>query len=284
MQTNNSSNHNLRSWYSLFSIILGMSLSTACLAEALSRSGSTDIQADSLYQLAPTVVLTKGLYEGQTPFNSLLELGDFGLGAISPLDGEIIILEGDVYQAAFPDGRLRKVDESETSPFAYIKRFQADISLNTANIADYPALLTFFDSVLTSSNYPYAIRVDGYFNTITLRSVPRQQPPYPAIDKVVKTQSVYTHQDIQGTLVGIRLPGFLQSVSGQGYHFHFVDQSRSLGGHVLGLEAAALNVSADVSYGMHLLLPEDSVFASAGLVERQNQDAFQRAVTPDRSR
>ncbi|WP_172449328.1 acetolactate decarboxylase [Bowmanella denitrificans] len=53
---------------------------------------------------------------------------------------------------------------------------------------------------MIGSNQAYAIRIDGNFNTITLRSVPRQHPPYPAIDKVVKTQSVYTHQNIQGTL------------------------------------------------------------------------------------
>jgi len=46
------------------------------------------------------------------------------------------------------------------------------------------------------------VRLDGRFQALKLRSVPRQKPPYRPIDQVVAEQNVYELADVTGTLVG----------------------------------------------------------------------------------
>lgn len=44
------------------------------------------------------------------------------------------------------------------------------------------------------------------------------------------------HTDISGSLVGFKFPAYADGINVAGYHFHFVSDDRSVGGHVLGLE------------------------------------------------
>ena len=53
-----------------------------------------------------------------------------------------------------------------------------------------------------------AVRVDGRFAAITLRSVHRHEPPYRRLADVVKGQSVWIHTEVRGALVGIRSPAW----------------------------------------------------------------------------
>jgi acetolactate decarboxylase len=77
------------------------------------------------------------------------------------------------------------------------------------------------------------VRVDGRFAAITLRSVHRQDPPYKPLADVVEGQSVWTHEEVSGTLVGVRSPGWAGGLNVPGYHRHFLSDDRMVGGHVL---------------------------------------------------
>lgn len=236
---------------------------------------------DALYQLAPTAVLAQGLYEGPTPFRELLRFGDFGLGAINPLDGEIIIVDGAVYQASHEGGKLRRVESGERSPFAYIKRFHEDrrIALPAAESLD--ELAREIDRRLPTPNLIYALRIEGVFDYLKLRSVPRQKPPYPPIDEVVQSQSVYEQRKLRGTIVALRFPPYLAGTTGSGFHMHFVDAERRVGGHVLDLRSPALSVPVDESRGLHLILPDSPAFEEAGFsAATDSSGAYERAVRP----
>ncbi|MGQ9427218.1 acetolactate decarboxylase [Gilvimarinus sp. F26214L] len=236
---------------------------------------------DALYQLAPAAVLAQGLYEGPTPFADLLRFGDFGLGATNHIDGEIIIVDGIVYQAGHAGGKLRELDPSEKSPFAYIKLFREDRRIELPAAGSLDELIREIDRRLPTPNVIYAFRIEGVFDYLKLRSVPPQAPPYPPIDEVVKGQSVYEHRDLAGTIVALRFPSYLSSTSGSGFHMHFVDAKRRLGGHVLDLRSPSLEVPVDESHGLNLILPdspafEEADFSTAGDVS----DAYERAVRP----
>ncbi len=220
---------------------------------------------DSVYQLAPSAALMRGLYEGTTRFENLLDLGDFGLGALNAIDGEVILLEGKIYQASHHQGRLRNVTAQEQSPFFYLKRFQEDLRITLKTVHNLDHLIAQLDAQLPSLNLLYAIRVDGGFEQIVLRSVPPQRPPYPPINKVVEQQTVFKAQRIRGTLVAFRFPTYLSSVSGSGYHLHFVGADRRIGGHVLNIHADGLTALIDSSHGLTLMLPDDPAFHAADL-------------------
>lgn len=233
---------------------------------------------DLVYQLAPTTALSAGLLEGNTRFSRMLALGDFGLGALSPVEGEIIVLGGEVYQADL-EGRIRAVSDQEQTPFLTVKRFTRDQRFTLSKVRGMAHLARALDARLPSANGVYAVRLDGRFETLRLRSVPRQKPPYRPIDQVVAGQNLYELTDVEGTLVGFRLPAYLAAVSGAGYHFHFIDRARRRGGHLLDLRGEALTVSVDQGAGVTLLLPEDEAFADADLrLDPQSTARFQRAV------
>jgi acetolactate decarboxylase len=45
--------------------------------------------------------------------------GDFSLGTFDNLDGEMVMLDGAIYQITF-DGRVARVAEQAVTPFAYV--------------------------------------------------------------------------------------------------------------------------------------------------------------------
>ena len=240
-------------------------LATAVQAGASDTASLAFEAEDSIYQLAPSAALTRGLYEGSTRFEHLLELGGFGLGALNAIDGEVILLDGKIYQASHQQGRLRSVTTQEHSPCFYLKRFREDLRITLKTVRDLNHLTAQIDAQLPTLNLLYAIRVDGEFAQITLRSVPPQRPPYPPINKVVEQQTVFKAQAIRGTLVAFRFPAYLSSVSGSGYHLHFVSEDRRIGGHVLNLNGDGLTALIDTSHGLTLMLPDDPAFRAADL-------------------
>src|SRR5262249_40615492 len=90
---------------------------------------------------------------------------------------------------------------------------------------------------LGQQNTFLAVRVDARFAAITLRSVHRQEPPYRPLDAAVKGQSVWTHAEVSGTLVGVRSPAWVGGLNVPGYHWHFLSADRTGGGQVLDCQA-----------------------------------------------
>ncbi len=83
-----------------------------------------------------------------------------------------------------------------------------------------------------------AIRLDGRFELVRARSVPRQEPPYRPLTEVVADQHVFELADVEGTMLGFRFPTYVEGIEVAGYHLHFVSADRSRGGHVLDSRCA----------------------------------------------
>lgn len=47
------------------------------------------------------------------------------------------------------------------------------------------------------------------------------------------TEREFAMADVQGTLVAIRLPKGMSDLGAAGYHYHFITNDHSAGGHVL---------------------------------------------------
>jgi acetolactate decarboxylase len=66
-------------------------------------------------------------------------------------------------------------------------------------------------------------------------------------------------------LVGLWSPGFSSAFSVAGYHFHFLSADRQHGGHLLDVEADALQLKVEALTSFHLALPESEAFLKADL-------------------
>jgi acetolactate decarboxylase len=70
-------------------------------------------------------------------------------------------------------------------------------------------------------------------------------PPYPSLADVLANQTVFHYQDISGTLVGLWGPPDAAGLSSVGFHFHFISDDRTRGGHVLDLDLSGLTARWD---------------------------------------
>ena len=89
------------------------------------------------------------------------------------------------------------------------------------------------DSIIPTPNLIYAIKIEGVFKKVLTRSVPRQKKPYQPLTEIVKTQSTFQFENVEGVIVGIRCPTFMKGINVTGYHLHFLTKDRKAGGHVL---------------------------------------------------
>jgi acetolactate decarboxylase len=63
-----------------------------------SSEKSKSVVNSSIYLCAPVNALVEGIFEQKVPFSEVKKHGDFGLGTFDKLDGEMVMLDGTVYQ------------------------------------------------------------------------------------------------------------------------------------------------------------------------------------------
>lgn len=212
-------------------------------------------QAHVLFQASTIGALIDGAYDGDLSFDELGEHGDLGLGTLNGLDGEMIALDGRFYRADV-HGTVGEVAGDGLTPFAVVTRFAPTVDAEVAAPPDHEALLAKLDELTPAGTASCAIRIDGRFDLVRARSVPRQSPPYRPLTEVVTEQHVFELTDVGGTMLGFRFPAYVEGIEVSGYHLHFISDDRNRGGHVLGSRGAAtLRVRLDPSSDLHVELP-----------------------------
>ncbi len=222
-------------------------------------------EAHVLFQASTIGALLEGAYDGDLSFCELAEHGDLGLGTLNGLDGEMIALDGRFYRADV-DGAVGEVAGSERTPFAVVTRFDPTIDEQVGGPLEHEDLLVCLDRLVPTGAASCAIRLDGRFDLVRARSVPRQRPPYRPLTEVVAEQHVFELRDVAGTMLGFRFPDYVEGIEVSGYHLHFISEDRTRGGHVLGSRAAGgLRVRLDPSSDLHVELPLGVELSDPGL-------------------
>ncbi|KGK97816.1 alpha-acetolactate decarboxylase [Methanococcoides methylutens] len=261
-------------------LVSGMLALSGCVDDTPATSDTPDtsninqseLQNDILYQVSTIDALLEGLYDGQLSMGELKEQGDLGLGTFDALDGEMIVIDGEVYQMK-TDGYAYSVDDSVTTPFAAVTYFETDeaIVLNGPSNSSEVALLV--GESLPSKNLMYAIRIDGTFEHMKVRSVPAQEEPYPLlVDVIAVEQAVFELENVEGSIVGFWLPYYVEGINVPGYHFHFIDTDREKGGHVLDYTILNGTVYIDQTAGFELSLPESAEFMDVDLLRDKGDE------------
>lgn len=207
-----------------------------------------------LFQASTIGALLDGAYEGDLSFAELAEHGDLGLGTLNGLDGEMIAIDGRFYRADV-DGAVREIDPAAATPFAVVTGFEPSIARRLGGPLDHAALLARLDELIPAEAASCAIRLDGGFELVRARSVPRQEPPYRPLTEVVAEQHVFELREVEGTMLGFRFPDYAEGIEVGGYHLHFISEDRHCGGHVLASRSSGLRARLDPSSELHVELP-----------------------------
>lgn len=197
--------------------------------------GESDGSAtDPYYQVSTFGLLSDGHYEGIITLDTLLENGDFGIGTVEGIDGEMIILDGTAYRAG-TDLVPEEIGPGTMIPFAMVTRFSTGVSYGLADIDDYGELKEIYGGMIDrlAPCIALAVMIEADFSSITIRSVPGQHVPYPPLSDVIANQTTMVLNDVHGTMVGFIMADGLGDINLAGFHMHFLSDDLSYGGHVL---------------------------------------------------
>ena len=213
----------------------------------------TSPDRDTLYQVSPFSVFSAGKFDGNTTFAELAEFGDFGIGTLNGLDGEMFALNGKFYQIP-TDGAPREIGSVEKTPYATVTFFNKDQSFQVSNIDNYSQLKSEIDQELPTHDIIYAIKVVGFFQLAETRSVPMQNEPYPTLQEALENQTIFMLNEVEGTAVGFFFPESMDGVDSIGYHLHFLTDDHMGGGHLLECEIQNATVEIELIKNYHLLI------------------------------
>ncbi len=224
-------------------------LALACLLLAGCRTTTiTQLQdRDTVYQLAPFLYVLSGNYDGTITAAQFTAAGNLGIGTFQGLDGEAVLLDGILYQVK-GDGSVHLPRPETPMPFGACTLFDSDRRSTVRHIGSYEAFSRALESALENRQLFHAVRADGLFRTVRVRSCDRQQKPYLPLAEATRFQHEYLYRDVRGTLVGFWTPPFVPgSIGVPGFHLHFISEDRAQGGHLLDFSADRLEVALDPS-------------------------------------
>jgi acetolactate decarboxylase len=215
---------------------------------------------NTLYTAGHASAFIGGLYDAFYPYSKVKQHGNFGLGAPDKLDGEVLILDGRIYQTQ-STGRTFEVKDSELTPFAVVNFFKADKVLKPRITLSKDQLYAYLDSALSNKNGIYAIRIKGTFNAIKTRAFPPvTKKPYLPLAEMLALQHFFTFSNIKGTLVGYRIPAYMDGPNITGYHFHFLSDDKKGGGHIIDLITGSVTIEIDQLDSFMVDIPQTKEF------------------------
>lgn len=201
----------------------------AALIAAIRRGGTPSghvVQVDYFRDLYA------GHYESHTTVGQTFTGSVLGLGAAAELDGEIASLDGVTWQIRM-DGVPILADDDLGMPFA-IAAFGGRSRTEHLRPGDqFTDITARIDAELAHADLHAvaALRIDGVFTDVLLRSEPRQQRPFTPLPEALDHEVRFAFPTWSGTLMGFRFPDVDDGDVVPGLHLHAISADRASGGH-----------------------------------------------------
>jgi len=128
------------------------------------------------------------------------------------------------------------------------------------------------DNLAPNQNLFLAVRFDGYFPLMKVRSVPKQEKPYPPLADVTAHQTVFEYTSARGTVLGFRCPAFIQGINVPGWHLHFISDDKTQAGHILDFTTVGGNLQLDACNRFYMMLPNHDEFAALDLTKDRSAE------------
>lgn len=228
-------------------------------------------ETDGLYQVALLQSLTLGNYDGLVSVGELKEHGDIGIGTFEGVNGEMIVLDGTVYQALY-DGSVVEASDEETVPYATVAFMDDDIEADIS-AGDLDELKTGLDELVEENgvNQFYFVRINCTCANVYVRSELKQEKPYKTLDEALATdQREFSYDDAEGTIVGLYCPDYMSGLNTAGWHFHFISEDRQTGGHLLSLTDLEGKTQMDLISDFEFCCPNTEEFNEMELGQDQS--------------
>ena len=193
-----------------------------------------------LFQYGTMAGIMEGAFSGSLSLEELLKHGNFGIGTFDGIDGEMIIVDGNVYKTDYYGNSSIQPGEL-TTPFASVTNFKI-----------------------------------GYQKMHT-RSPKKQEKPYPPLLTVLETQNIFNYENTTGVIIGFYSPTYAHGVAVGGLHLHYISDNLKNGGHVFDFEIndAQIEISKPLNY--FLQLPRNSEYENLSINTKTLGDKIHKA-------
>jgi acetolactate decarboxylase len=248
-------------------MLLSILLFAGCEKEEVEKSNKSK---GLLIQVSVIDALAQGIYDGICPTGNLLNYGNFGIGTIHALNGEMIILNDTVFQV-LSTGAVERPAADVTTPFASVTEFSKDTIFTLENIS-YDSLKADFTKYFPTPNLFYAVKIKGEFSYVKARSVPAQSKPYPPLAEVTKNQPEFEFSTVKGDMVGFYCPAYVQGINVTGFHLHFLTSDRMGGGHLLAFNVKKATLEIGYLSNYQLILPTNGDFLGGDFTIDRSDD------------
>ena len=132
------------------------SIVTAALGQYLEKPIHT------VFQVSTSGALVAGVYDREVSVQAILEHGNFGLGTFANLDGEMVVVDGHVYQTK-GTGQVSEAPADAGAPFAVVTWFEPETDVSISPIGSFNDLQARCDGFRRSANIFYVARTNCSF-------------------------------------------------------------------------------------------------------------------------
>lgn len=208
----------------------------------------------TLYEHGTLASLMAGNFDGTITVGDLLKHGSTGIGTFTGLDGEVVILGNEVYQAVSTGQVHHITDMQATMPFASV-HFPSNQQPVTLRQVNFKQLNQDFVMQQELRNVFAFLQLSGKFAHVKIRIAPKQTKPYPSLLAVAQHQPEFTQDNVSGTILGYYAPEIFGTITAAGWHLHFISDDRQFAGHLLAFEADELSGQYEIFDNLEQHLP-----------------------------
>ncbi len=230
---------------------------------------------NKMFQVSTLQALVAGYTRSVITVQELEGLGNVGLGTFEGVDGEMILLDGVCYRAR-QDGSVVRPAPNAGVPFASAAAVQGGIAFELGKTRDIEALTYELTCKLDEAfalNSIHVVTVSGAFDSVSARSESAYKADHVTLKEMLATtQREFVFEKLDGTLVCVYHPDYMDGINAPGWHVHFLSEDRTRGGHVFDLSLARGRAVMHRIDCIEIKLPSTLAFDTYSLKETSQED------------
>ena len=230
---------------------------------------------NKMFQASTLQALVAGYTRSVITVQEVESLGNIGLGTFEGVDGEMILLDGVCYRAR-EDGTVVKPDPDTGVPFASAASVTDGTAFEMEETVGIDALKHELTSKLDETfalNSMHIATVSGTFDSVSARSESAYRADHVTLkDMLAVTQREFIFEKLDGTLVCVYYPDYMDGINAPGWHVHFLSEDRTQGGHVFDMSLVRGHAVMYRIDRIEIQLPTTLAFDTYSLKETSQKD------------
>ena len=230
---------------------------------------------NKMFQVSTLHALVAGYTRSVITVHELESKGNIGLGTFEGVDGEMILLDGICYRARH-DGTVVRPAPDTGVPFASAASVEGGTVFELGEVGGIDALkheLTCKVDEAYALNSMHVATVSGTFESVSARSESAYHADHITLkDMLATTQREFTFEKLDGTLVCVYHPDFMDGINAPGWHVHFLSDDLTRGGHVFDLSLTRGQAVMHKIDRIEIQLPATPAFDTYSLKETSQEE------------